>query len=483
MFEWFKKRKPAEKTGSNCEKTEKVIAVTKIERKYEGNDHIRVEFHLDNGEKQEILWYLISREFETYLCDDRCDTAITALLLAAMKFGYDVIRSDYPISEKLYYNLMYHVVPQLYAASEHRISRIRIEAPVTRETFRGKVVATGMSRGVDSFATMYEYGKNFPMEDYRVNTFTYFQAGAHHGWDSTMGRGEESKQELYQHQMEKTKEFCQKYGYPLIVIDSNIDWILQDSKMFKEWSFDRTHTFRNLSMVMLLQKGICRYYYSSTYLLTEFKMTLNADMAYYEKWLIPHLSTGSVEFYQSNQDWTRMEKVEKLTHLEECYDYLQVCLIKTGNCGKCLKCRRTLMELDALGDDALNKFKNVFDIETYKREDRGRWFRSIVEDKEKANSEAHYFDETFVCAAKNHPELLGELIRKKQEGIRSVRLRGNGVNVRGLPSVRSEILFAGKDSDRFAYLGECGSWYAIRTPDGRRAFVTKRFSELSADPV
>ena len=90
-----------------------------------------------------------------------------------------------------------------------------------------------------------------------------------------------------------------------------------------------------------------RYYYSSTYNLNEFKVDLRVDMAYYEKWLIPLLSTGSVEFYQANQDWRRIDKAERLIEFEPCYDHLQVCLIKTGNCGRCMKCKRILMELDA----------------------------------------------------------------------------------------------------------------------------------------
>lgn len=179
------------------------------------------------------LWYSFDREFDDAVCDDRCDAVVTTLLLAAMKFGYEELRCCYPISRKLYYNLTYHVIPQLYHGG-NSLSRIRIAAPLTDTVFHGDIVAAGMSRGVDSFATMYEYGPDFELADYRINAFTYFQAGAHHGWDAIVGRGAESKQELYVHQMERTREFCRKYGYPLIVVDSNIDDILQDRRLFRE---------------------------------------------------------------------------------------------------------------------------------------------------------------------------------------------------------------------------------------------------------
>lgn len=340
------------------------------------------------------------------------------------------------------------------------------------------MVATGMSRGVDSFATMYEYGPDFELLDYRINAFTYFQAGAHHGWDATVGRGAESKQELYVHQMERTREFCRKYGYPLIVVDSNIDDILQDRRLFREWSFDRTHTFRNLSIAMLLQKRISRYYYSSTYLLGGFRLSLNCDMAHYERWLIPLLDTGSIEFYQSNQDWTRMNKVEKIGSFAPCYDYLQVCLTQSGNCGLCMKCKRTLMELDALGDEVLDRFGNSFDIQHYRRESRAKWFGSIMTDKEKSNDEATYLDEAFVCAAAHHPELLRGLSPEKRSGIRTVRLLYDGINVRPLPSTRSTVLFAAKKDDTFAYFGEYPNWVCIRTEDGKTAFVFKKYVSL-----
>ncbi len=454
------------------------LSISHIERKAVGNDKLRVEFTLKTAQKEAVLWYLFDRSLEQYLCDDRCDTAVTALTLAAMKYGYSSIESEYPISEKLYYNLQYHVIPQLYVGGDRRISRIKIKAPLTSEVFHGPLVATGMSRGVDSFASLYEYSENFELKEYRVNALTYFQAGAHHGFDHDLGHGTESRLELFQHQLQGTIDFCKENGYPLLAVQSNIREVLLESGLFLEKYFDRTHTFRNLSIAMLFQKGIRRYYYSSTYTLNDFKLTLHADMAYYERWLIPHLSTGSIEFFQPNQDWRRIDKVEKLTRFEPCYDHLQVCLIKTGNCGKCMKCRRTLMELDAYGDEALDKFKNSFDIETYKREDRRRWFASIVEDKEKDNSEAHYFEESFLCAAEHHPELLEYMEFSKAEGIHHVKPLGRRINIRKLPSLKSDILYIASSRDLLKYVGDRGPWIAIETPDGERAYIHKDFAEL-----
>ncbi len=454
------------------------LTITNITKETTDKGDIIIKFHLDNGSKRSILWYQINSEFSECVCDDRCDSAVTSLLLAAMKFGYKSIKSDYPISEKLYYNFKYHFIPQICLIAKKNISRIKIDMPIINKNYTGSLVATGMSRGVDSFATMYEYGKEFELKGYQINTFTYFQAGAHHGYDPIIGRGSETKQELYENQMKITKEFCNKYGYPLIIVDSNIDSILRDPEMFREKAFDRTHTFRNLGIVMLLQKGISKYYYSSAYQLNQFNFRLNTDMAYWEKWIIPHLSTGSVEFYQSNQAWSRMDKVKMISNLEESYDYLQVCLIQTGNCGKCVKCKRTLIELDALGDKILDKYKKSFDIEKYKREDREKWFRDILVEKDQDTPEAHYYDDAFICAMKNNPQLIDSFVLSKEKNINAAILTRNNINIRELPSSKSNILFKGKKGDSFKYHGECGIWLCLETEDKTSVYVNKKFAEL-----
>ena len=459
---------------------EKWLLIDKIDKKQNEDNTVTLTVSIANSEgAHDNLWYTVASEYSYAICDEKCDAIVVTLLIAAMKYGYDSIRCRYPISRKLYYSLTYHVIPQLYRATGTiHPSRIRIDAPLSDTVYHGKMIAAGMSRGVDSFATMSEYGPSFELKDYRINTFTYFQAGAHHGWDATVGRGVESKEELYIHQMEGSRAFCKKYGYPLIVVESNIDNVLLNRSLFKEWSFDRTHTCRNLAIAMLLQKGISRYYYSSAYLLKDFRLGLDIDNAYYERWLIPLLSTESIEFYQSNQDWTRMDKVEKISNFEPCYNYLQVCLTKTGNCGRCAKCKRTLMELDALGDGVLERFRNSFDVERYRAEDRAKWFGNIMIDKAKPGAEAHYLDEILVCAAKHHPELLESLTTEKQRGIHSVRLIYNGVNVRDLPSLQSDILFVAQKGDVFTYFGEYPGWVCILTNNGQRAFIVKKFVEL-----
>ena len=62
---------------------------------------------------------------------------------------------------------------------------------------------------------------------------------------------------------------------------------------------------------------------------------------------------------------------------EGCYKNLLVCFSEDENCGKCAKCKRTLMQIDALGKGILENFKDTFDIDEYKSKYRERWFNDI----------------------------------------------------------------------------------------------------------
>ena len=467
--------------------SEVILNILEITQQKLDDKNVRVEFQLEkvceDKKINEILWYQFEKEFEQYLCIDRCDPAVTSLFLAAMKYGYTTIHSEYPISTKLYYNLTYHVIPQFYALDKRALSRVKLDMPIIDSCYCGNFVATGMSRGVDSFATLYEYGKRCELDNYQLNLLTYFQVGAHHGYDESMGHSRESKQKLFYHQMKKTREWCEREGYPLLVVETNLDDVLSQSDIFNEWSFDRTHTFRNLGTAMLFQKGIHLYYYSSTYNLTEFKIQIEGDIAHSEKWFIPLLSTGSIDFYSANQEWTRMEKVKNISQMEECYDALQVCLVKTGNCGGCMKCKRTLMELDALGDDVLERWRGSFDIDVYKKENRSKWFEALALDKDKNNNEAHYYDEAFLCASKHHPELLGDMVQRVEAGIHSVIVQYEIINIRELPSLKAPILDVAKRGDVFSYVGNYGAWVLVELDNGNRAYMISKGVSLTKEKI
>jgi hypothetical protein len=75
------------------------------------------------------------------------------------------------------------------------------------------------------------------------------------------------------------------------------------------------------------------------------------------------LSTESVTFYSAGSNYSRVQKTQIVSEFELSYQYLNVCLFKIKNCGRCLKCKRTLLTLDILG--CIEKYRNVFNLDAF----------------------------------------------------------------------------------------------------------------------
>lgn len=97
------------KQGKDSSKTVRFFNLRK-ERLPEGNARLTISCETDRGLFD--LWFEVENKFSDYVCDDRCDFAVTATFATAMFYGYERISSDIPISKKLLYNLQYHVIPQ-----------------------------------------------------------------------------------------------------------------------------------------------------------------------------------------------------------------------------------------------------------------------------------------------------------------------------------------------------------------------------------
>ena len=446
-----------------------------------GDKKVRMNVCISTDSKEDVLWYEVDEKYEPYLCDDRCDGIVVSIFLTAMRFGYEVIKSNYPISEKLYYNLTYHVIPHFFDIGKKEgknYPRLKIEAETTSEKYNGKAVVTGMSRGVDSFTTLYEY-KDFELEDYRITHLCYHNIGAHHGNDTLTGKSKYTSRELFEGQLQKTKEFCEKYDYELVAVDSNLNSILSD--IFGRWYFNRTHTYRNLGTAMILQKLYKRYYYSSAHSLSNLnKLSVETDSASYERWVIPYLCTESMEFYSTNQEWSRHEKVERIAKMAESYDYLHVCLVGIKNCGQCLKCMITLMELDAMGDGVLDRYKNSFDIENYKQNHRDKWFSQIYELKTGKIGGTTSFGGVFDCALEHNlpllPEPEPELLYKEGSKLTTIK---NNVNIRAFPNIKAKQIILVQEGTELDCIGKWERWFKIRMENGQTGYVFEGSVELT----
>ena len=255
---------------------------------------------------------------------------------------------------------MFIRIPQLYVCNK-KAHRTSIVAPIVQKiSHTPTAVACGMSRGVDSFATLYEYTEQCDLEQYRITHVTFFENGAHHLGGTTNYSGIEK---FFCEQRETTKEFCKKYDLELVVLRSNLNVFLADFLWVDP--FERTHTYRNIGMALMLQNLIGTYYYSAAFNLDGFSADLSRGCARHEKWMLPHIRTGAFRVYSSNKDMLRWEKTKLIIQDPRTYDYLSVCFMSNKNCGRCVKCVRTMVTLDMLG--VLDKYSNSFDVEMFKK--------------------------------------------------------------------------------------------------------------------
>ncbi len=67
--------------------------------------------------KGKTVWYQVDRQWEGYVCTERNDASLLAVLHWAMVNGYD-IECEAPISEELFYKLNETLIPALCVGSK-----------------------------------------------------------------------------------------------------------------------------------------------------------------------------------------------------------------------------------------------------------------------------------------------------------------------------------------------------------------------------
>lgn len=354
----------------------KSINIKNIRQK-QTTEGVKIFFTIEIKDKTYTLWYDISsQDRQISKIEKRIDGIVVTFLLFAMWNKLD-IESKYPISEKLYYNLTRHIIPKIsnddLSGKSHKI---KINAPISNKQFKSyHWVGTGISCGVDSLTTIYEYTKICKIKNYQLTHLIHMKTGAH---DGQIGRADkDTENKIFKEQIKVARKFCKDNGFPLIIIDSNLNLILSD--IFGFTGYERTHTFRSCGTMLLLQNFFSKYYYASSGIPDTFEINTNFDCALYERWFIPLLSSDSLDYYSANSGMMRIEKTKALTKYKPSYDSLLVCWYGGKNCNECDKCIRTLITLDILG--ALYLYKNVFYINKYKK-NKQKYFQRLYDRKE-----------------------------------------------------------------------------------------------------
>lgn len=311
--------------------------------------------------EQHKLWYKVEEKYICKLVYERADAFLVGLIPYISYHGGKVV-SEAPISTHLLHNLR-HLLSPILPNFHPKFSPLDIEAPSDDSVFcvdSSFNVGTGCSCGIDSMSTLATYLEDDGNEkkikqntvplSLRVNTLAFFDVGSHENLDL-----------LAKDRERLAENFAASLNLPLVKITSNI-------ALFNAgFSHIAIHTFRSMSAVLAMQKMFSAYHYASTYPITKFKISLE-DIAYADEYILRCLSTETTRLYSALAPLSRQQRTALVADFEPAQNFLNVCVRSIHNCGLCFKCARTMFQLDLTGK--LDKFKNVFDVEAYRRNKR-----------------------------------------------------------------------------------------------------------------
>ncbi len=308
---------------------------------------------------REELWFSFPSKFREYAVTEQLDAFVVGLLFLGLKTGQDIEVCG-KLSARLYYAINHYLINALCLANTD-YKKIKVEAHYlsTINLNLREISGTGLSCGVDSFATYYDHLNSKP--PFAIEYFTFFNVGSHGDF------GGENARRIFSERFGRVKTCANELGKEIIKFDSNLSEVLR-------MNFQQTHSLRSISCVLVIQKLFRNYYYASSIRFDQFKLD-KIRIAEYDLINLQMLSTESTTLWSSALQYTRPERLNFIADFALVSKYLDVCTNpyvvdrKKINCSRCDKCIRTMLLLDFY--DKLDRFHKVFDLEEYqeKRQD------------------------------------------------------------------------------------------------------------------
>jgi hypothetical protein len=262
------------------------------------------------------------------------------------------------ISEKLYHNLTnYYMNIAHIAMPSRKVVKIIPDSLDYGKNYHCEGAAgTGFSGGIDSFFTILQYlvAKDV-LTNYKITHLVLSNVGAHGSFDSRRAT------ELFNIRYELLRGFPEEMGIDYIKIDSNLSDVLN-------MKYQTTYQPRVLSCPLLLQKLFSKYYYASSESYQDTYIKVTPDFSHTDPSSVHLLSTETLECISSGAQFSRVEKTKRLIQSGIANKLLNVCNDTTAhgrNCSVCLKCCRTLVTLELLGE--IDRYDGVFDLKKYRK--------------------------------------------------------------------------------------------------------------------
>ena len=334
-----------------------------------GKSRLTCKFKRNDRPISEI-WFEVSEQYEKYLVTEHLDAFLVMIFPWAMRHRHNLICEGAPVSAELLYNLRHHLIPILTKnAKSKNYGDIKIFAEGTHESLPNfGAVGTGMSCGVDSFDAalshikgehMANSGDDVPLLTHlAITSIGSFEAN-YSGLLKSSNKDKESRSKIAKEQTyKKARKISEAFLLPLIESDTNFYKI--------GLNFVKHHTYYTCATVLAMKKFWKTYFFASTYEYQQFSLKDHEihDVTHYDLLLINLLSTRDLRFYSEGATKDRVQKTSFISKSLIPKKFLHVCILNDKNCGTCMKCRRTLLTLDLIGE--LDEYREVFPVQYYK---------------------------------------------------------------------------------------------------------------------
>lgn len=210
-------------------------------------------------------------------------------------------------------------------------NRLDIEAPPRKIAETGGSSGIFLSGGVDSMFTLYENRQTVPSAHPASIRYAFFVEGFDLRNPGTIEANRE-----------RTARLAERCGLELIAVRSNAPALETDTPYW----FDRAGAACFCSVVHLLRGTIRKCYFAAN---------LDFDS------MVPHTlhpatdqwySSADIEICNDGMETRRVDKVRRLAEWDIAQSHLRVCFEsseRNANCGRCEKCVRTMLALEAAG--------------------------------------------------------------------------------------------------------------------------------------
>ncbi|MCR4684773.1 MAG: hypothetical protein K5649_04835 [Lachnospiraceae bacterium] len=297
------------------------------------------------------LYFKVSDRYEAYLCSQRSNAFVAALLWYALVTGSD-IRFIEPLSEKLKQGITENLLPAL---AEKGFSSINLLGPVTNAPVENAGgIVTGMSCGVDSFYTLHHNPVNYlsfysgncilPHTDHIPDVDVFFN----------------ERERTYAEYLSNAKIIAEHHDIPLVAVSTNMD------RDYYRGGYTYSAMYRHSACTLSLEHLFATYISSSSgHREHNTDVNLLGPTQNYEDLLCESLQTETFKYMTSDHE-LRVNKIRAIADDKDFQQYAEVCFnqgVGRKNCGECFGCWKTMIPLDLIGK--LDQFGNSFNLEKY----------------------------------------------------------------------------------------------------------------------